>query len=54
MLSKTSEIKLKQARDRFRRNLELAERFSHNPGLEEKFLQQAVAAETQINQLKKD
>jgi hypothetical protein len=49
-----TKIQLRKAREKYERNLAMAERFSHNPAFEEKFLSQAIDAETEINRLNKE
>ena len=44
-------IMLKRAKQCYERNLEMAERYSHHRELEEKFLSQAIKAETEIRKL---
>lgn len=51
-MSRITEIKLRAAEAKLEDNLRLATQFSHNPALEEKFLQQAIAAEEIVKKLK--
>ena len=53
MLQPLDQLKLKRAQESLQSNLTWAEKFSHNPALEEKFLRQAIEAEAKINEIER-
>jgi hypothetical protein len=51
MGSKVQELLIRNAKEKIERNLKMAERFSYHKIFEEKFLRQAIDAETELNAL---